>query len=125
MIEPELKTLTSIDVDDLETWLPDSSGFSVTIDLEIGPTGDERADRFHLHVVSPAWLDRSMDADGMEDGRHLLLVKTFDYRRIRSWIDGVLARSAGDDWDGVAGKLTRYLAWEFEDYQDVRNDGAP
>lgn len=119
MITPEVKTLTSIDADDLETWRPDGPSFSVTIDLEIGATDGDASDRFQLYVSSPAWLEASLGPEDVEDGRHLLIVKTFDYRRIRGWIEQVVARSSGEDWDEVAGRLCRYFAWEFEDYQDA------
>lgn len=45
----------------------------------------------------------------------MLIVKEFDYPRIRAWIESVVEDSTGADWDEVAAKLGRYLAWEFEE----------
>lgn len=119
MKTPELKSIMSIDVDDLATWQPEGDDFSVTLDMEIGVRGEPGADRFHIYVTSPAWLERSLAGGGMVDGRHTLLTTSFNYSRILAWIDRILARSAGADWTEVSARLARYFEWEFEDYKEA------
>lgn len=115
MIAPKIQSIDSVDVSEsLETWQPNDPAFYVDLDIFIGPVGTEVEERFTLYVCSPAWLENYLEKRDLEDGRHMLLVKKFDYPRIRAWIDSVVEASTGADWDEVAAKLGRYLAWEFE-----------
>lgn len=116
-MNPELKSIASVDVDDLTTWQPDGDDFSITLDLEIGVRGEPGADLFHLYVTSPAWLQRSLAGGGMADGRHTLITTAYGYAKVLAWIDGVLARCAGADWAEISARLARYFAWEYEDYE--------
>jgi hypothetical protein len=112
---PEIRYIVSVDVvGALEEWKPSDPAFSVDLDVFAGPAGTEVAERFTLYVCSPAWLEKSIEDRGPLDGRHMFIVKEFDYPRIRAWIDSVVEDSTGADWDEVAAKLGRYFAWEFE-----------
>lgn len=116
MIAPQIRSIDSVEVfEPLKTWQPKEAAFSVDLEVFIGPAGTDVEERFTLYVCSPAWLEKSLSVDGLLDGRHMLIVKRFDYFRIRAWIDSVLERSTGADWDEVAGKLGRYFDWEFEE----------
>lgn len=113
---PEIRYIVSVDVSGpLENWSPSDPEFSIDLDVFAGPAGTEVAERFTLYVCSPAWLEKYLEKRDLEDGRHMLIVKKFDYPRIRAWIDSVVEDSTGADWDEVAAKLGRYLAWEFEE----------
>lgn len=113
---PELRYIGSVDIDDLETWRPDDPAFWVILDLKIASPGERGADIFNLYVCSPRALEEIVAEKGVQDGRHLLILEEFDYPRIHAWVDTVLERSTGADWDEVADKLSRYFEWEFEDY---------
>ena len=115
-VKPEIKSMFSVD-EDIETWQPDEPAFVLALDLEIGEAGVDGSDLFHLYVTSPAWFDEILAAGEVVDGRHRLITKTFDLAAVRAWLDQILAWSEGKDWDECATRLSRHLAWEFEDLQ--------
>lgn len=116
MMTPELRSITSVDIDDLETWRSGNEAFWLILDLRIGSDRRAGADTFNLYVCNPQALEQVVAEKGLRDGRHLLILDEFDYARVQAWIDSVLGRSSGADWTEVSGRLSRYFEWEFEDY---------
>lgn len=49
--------------------------------------------------------------------RHTLLVRKYDLDEITKTITDYIDQGEGNDWMGIAQKLSRLFAWEFEDYQ--------
>lgn len=106
--------------------LPDD--FGVLVDLEIGPSQGGGAEIFYVTVCTAKWLGRTaLDEDfkGFEFLRHRLLIERWDPSLIRRAVADLCARTDGRDWNEVATRLSRYLAWEFEDYSPRIADQGP
>lgn len=114
-MKAKLNLIWSSDVDFLETWTPPGD-FSVVLRLEVGPDEGQGEESFDLTVCTGGWLARQAREAGMIDGRHHLIVATFDWARIRSYIQERVDACTGDSWDEIATQLSRFAHWEFEDY---------
>lgn len=114
-----LKSLGSIELPvPLENYRPeDPENFAVTVDLEIGAdSGEPGADLFQLLVCSPDWLKQQCGTSDPVWGRHILVLERFDFNKLTDAIQRLLPRMDGANWLELAGKISQYAAWEFEDY---------
>lgn len=72
-----------------------------------------------MTVCTAKWLERAEldeNAKDFEFVRHRLLVGRWDPDLVRRAVEDLCARTSGRDWREVATRLSRYLAWEFDDY---------
>jgi hypothetical protein len=116
--KPVLKRLHSPDVLDLESYSPtDQTCFSFLLQAMFGPEGDEGEESFDVVVCTPSWLAREVERKGIVDGRHHLIVGTFDLETIRSFLTRYANTCTGKSWQEAASKLSRLGKWEFEDYK--------
>jgi hypothetical protein len=95
---------------------PDPSDFSVLLELVVGQEDSVGGDIFQLMVCSPGWIQRQYRNEGMVWGRHMLIALEFDWQSIKALIEREIGECEGKDWSEVAMKLSRFAAWEFEDY---------
>lgn len=119
-IRPAIKSIESVNdpSHDIRSYVPeDPTDFVCTIGLTIGPANGLGAEQFYLTVCSPKWLQRACKKDGFVWCRHHLVVQEYDFRKIMSIIDELVARFSGESWKEVAEGLNRFTSWEFEDYQ--------
>jgi hypothetical protein len=114
----ELKTIMSLDVDDLAIWRPSAEDFAIAIRLIVGPAGLPGEESFDLTVCSAAWISTRVEADGIFDARHHFVVDGFNFPAIRSYFTRRVAQCEGETWSDIAAKLTRIGYWEFENYSD-------
>lgn len=113
----KLKGLSSPDVE-LQTFYPeDENSFGILIEAEIGAEGGAGADLFQIMVCTPDWIKEKYSDRKTVWGRHMLIVFEFDLAEIREAINRYVEGCVADDWPGLALKLARIGAWEFEDYQ--------
>ena len=112
----ELRTLDSADAPGgLATFVPtDPERFAIAVGATIGPPGAEGGDLFYFNVVTAGWLAEHPPPKGFEFLR-VLLVTRWDYETVRRAISDLCVRTAGNDWNEVATKLSRAAHWEFED----------
>ena len=97
--------------------LPDD--FGVLLLALVGPDDGSGEEAFYITVCSPQWLARAtMDenAKGFEFVRHRLVVNRWDPDLFRRAVADLCSHTSGLDWPEVANKLSRFMAWEFEDY---------
>ena len=111
----ELKAVSCDDHDLSTLRLDGESSFYVTLRLRIGSQGNDAADDFEVYVCNPRWLQENAWEPRL--GRFLLIVKVFDYEEIKRWLAEQVEKCQGNDWAGIALKLSRVFSWEFEDYQ--------
>ncbi|MCP2230301.1 MULTISPECIES: immunity 8 family protein [Erwinia] len=110
--------LKSISNDDYllnEFYPEDENVFSLRLLLRIGTESSSGADKFDLFVCTPEWLCKHQWLPELM--RHTLLVRTYDLDEITKTITDHIDRCEGEDWMEIAQKLSRFFAWEYEDYQ--------
>ena len=117
-MQAALKSLSSTDVSDIETYLPDEEdNFGFLLRAMIGPKDEEGEESFDIFVCTPKWLMEEYGASDVLLGLHKLIVFKYDYLRLRQFIEKVLMHCSGDTWDEIARKVNLLGHWEFENYQ--------
>lgn len=110
----------SIECDPLgEYKAADPTYFGALLSATIGPEDGPGEEIFQATVCSPAWLaDHVLGKTdkGFVFLRHYLVVARWDADRVEMLVSDLCSRASGRTWSEVAGKLSRYLAWEYEDY---------
>jgi hypothetical protein len=120
----ELKSMMSPDVADLPNWNPDPE-FSVFIQLSIGPAGERGEELFGITVCSPSGLEVTLQQHDVLGGRALAFMTDYNYASLRSWLERQIAEASGDSWEELAVQLSRFAAWEFDDYQNAYEGKPP
>ncbi|QCI98410.1 Imm8 family immunity protein [Agrobacterium larrymoorei] len=131
-MKAELKKFNMLGRDG-EWFIPDNTEyFGALLDLVIGPPDSKGGDNFSAVVCTPLWFADNVlnPKPGHETherhshplfGRHYLFVQSYDERAIRDVVEYFIASQTADNWDRLATLLSRELAWEFEDYVDVKD----
>lgn len=115
----EIKNLFSLNIDDLDHFVPaEPDMFRVAVRLVAGPQGSEGEESFDFEVCSPLALAREIGDDGVLLLRHRLVMTSFDFGRVRQFVERYVRGCEGENWDEVANKLARLGWWEFEDYRE-------
>jgi hypothetical protein len=122
-MRPIIKEIHSPDVSDLAKYIPiDKTNFGFLLQVMVGPEGSEGEESFDIVVCTPKWLSQNYTGEDIIIGRHRLIMFEYNYdrliNRIRTYIDSCEA----DSWSKVAEKIGRLGKWEFEDYQEYKNE---
>ncbi len=114
----EIKSLFSLNIDDLDRFVPANPlVFRVPIRLIAGPQGEEGEESFDFEVCSPDWLATEIAEGEVILLRHRVLMKSFNFEAVRNFVERFVHGCEGATWDDVASKLGRLGHWEFEDYR--------
>jgi hypothetical protein len=81
-----------------------------------GPAGGEGEESFDFEVCTPKLLHELTRRDGPVNGRHHVIIDTFNWPALQSYFQKLVSRCQVWDWHQIATKLSRYGHWEFEDY---------
>jgi hypothetical protein len=101
---------------DLKNHTPDDPNcFGLWIEFRVGIEGQEGADDFKLYVCTPEWIKRKCTT--FVWGRHILIASQYNIDLIKKEIEKRIAECKEDDWISSAKKISRFAAWEFEDYE--------
>lgn len=114
----EIKTIVSLDIDDLSNYVPKTDDFSFLLRVIVGPENSEGEESFDITVCTLQWLQKQLNHIDVMMGRHHLIVKDYDYEKILDAIYRYVESCEGDNWNEVALKLSCLGYWEFEDYRD-------
>ena len=121
-VRAELRALHSPDMIDLQGSRPaDPAHFGILVQALVGPVGEQGEESFDFVVCTPTWLAEEatrQSAAGFWFARNVLVLDHYDYETLRRAIADLCQRSTGPTWSEVATKLSRYGAWEFEDYRE-------
>jgi hypothetical protein len=122
MTRLEIKSLMSSDVD-IATWQPESlEEVWFAIEMEIGLTGDDKADLFQTVVATPEGL-RKHARDELISKRGTLVLSSYSPQILRKVLEEILSECSAENWNESVLKLQRYFFWEYEDY--VQEDHSP
>jgi len=89
--------------------------FSISITFTIGEEETEGGDLFLVNACAPKWLSKNVN-EGLW-GRHILIVEKYDPHIIASFVNSHIERIEESSWIESAEKISRFMQWEFEDYQ--------
>jgi hypothetical protein len=118
MMRAKLQSLRSPDAFDLKSYAPDDpANFGILVEATIGSSGEPGGDVFSFEVCTSSWLGQEWLQDNYRFGRHLLLLKKYDYNILWNAIEKLCNSVEEADWEQVAQKLGRYGHWEFEEYK--------
>ncbi len=112
-MKAEIKRLHSPDVQNLETYKPDSD-FGFLLQIIVNPEGVEGEESFDVMVCTPDWFKLNMGKD-IQWGRHYLFMKEYDYQKLDGFIEDFVSSISGNDWHEIGQKIGRLGKWEFED----------
>ena len=96
----------------------DPTNFSIPVTASIGPANGEGAELFQLTIRSPGYVEPETAGKGFAFERGTLILERWDPDLAERAIGDLCRRTEGYFWQEVAQRLTRYLLWEFEDYQE-------
>jgi hypothetical protein len=100
-----------------QKWAPtDPDSVVVGVLLEVGPKGKKGSDAFTIAVATPAGLAALEDDDGVILHRRLLVMRRYEFSRLRSWLEKTVASCEGDTWESCVEKLRRHFDWEYNGY---------
>ncbi len=107
-IEDEMSRYRPVEIDNFGTW----------IRFSVGTIGHPGTDNFDLFVCTPRWLSEDFASDsGARWGRHFLIMKEYNLAAIAAQFERMVLRCSGDNWQDIALQISRFAAWEFEDYK--------
>ncbi len=124
MVKPVVRSLMTVQMNEIA--MDVTGGFaplndkvySLLIHASIGSDDDERgSDLFHFNVCSPDFLAIEY---GLETGnwqRSVLVIYPWSYTAVVAAIEKLCQSIEEPTWTEVATKLSRYMFWEFEDYE--------
>jgi len=117
-MKPVLKSIFTYTGQDILEYAPEiKDNFCVLLHITIGPDDQDGGHDYNLRICSPVWLEHTAQHEGAIWGRHLLIAPTFDSVKLRSEIEKIIAYCGRTNWAETSVILSRFFAWEYEDYQ--------
>ncbi len=99
-----------------EYWPEDTGNFRIGLDATVGPVGERGAEIFSFRVCTPKWFAKNK-SENPTFARHTIFVNEYDEEAILNLVRDLVASASGESWDEIATILSRYMFWEFEDYE--------
>ena len=117
-MEAALKGLYSLDIADIEKYRPEEEdNFGFVLRALVGPVGQPGEESFDITVCTPKWLAKQYGSSEIILGAHKLIVFSYDYSRLRTFIEKYLRHCSGETWFEMAQKINLLGGWEFENYR--------
>lgn len=104
--------------EDINTFAPEMPhNFCTWLTMTIGPQDVEGGHLFQVGVCTAEWLAHQLVVKNPYILRHMILVENFKFEEIKGAILEIIEKSERSNWDESLQILSRYFAWEYEDYQ--------
>lgn len=116
-MKADLVDLDIVGHDNWSFWPEDIEYFCVSLEALVRPTGSEGYEIFKFDVCSPKWFAEKEIPLEPKFVRHWVLINEYDEGKIKGLVKDLIESTSGETWHEVAEKLSRYMFWEFEDYQ--------
>jgi hypothetical protein len=113
----EIKAFHSPDMDWEGKGPENSTSFSILLQIFIGPKGGEGSESFDVTICTPEWIGCTVNDSGPLDGRHHLIVSSFNRRAIEDYFRRRVSSMEAASWPLLAIKLGSIGRWEYEDYE--------
>ena len=99
-MKAELKRVHSPDIKDLEHFVPENlDSFGFLLQAMIGPEGEDGEESFDIEVCTPKWLEETYGLEDVVIGRHHLIMREYNYKRLVQSIENFLSRCYGENWN--------------------------
>lgn len=98
-------------------WPDDPADFCIGMDVIVGIQGGEGGDIFGFEVCSPKWFQKNRAQDPAFS-RHVLFINEYDELAIKTAVERLVSEVSGETWNEIANRLSRFMFWEFEDYEE-------
>lgn len=102
-----------------EYWPDDVTDFCIGVDATIGPENGIGGEIFSFEVCSPKWFAANR-ADSPVFARHVIFLNEYDEKSFQGIVEKLVQETSGENWSEIVAQLSRYMFWEFEDYQDLK-----
>lgn len=121
-MKAEIVSVDLIDYENWAYWPDDPTNFCVAAEALLRSEGGQGFEIFSFEVCTPRWL---VEHGGQNPRfiRHVVLMTEYDEQLIKNLVRDLVEKTTGDTWSEVAEKLSRYMFWEFEDYESYK-DGS-
>ena len=107
----------------LENYVPENPRhFGVWLDFDVGADeGVIGTNNFQILVCTPSWLDVQLKYEwGLSRwGRHMLIVREYDFNRIEKCVFDYVEKCTGKDFYEIAQKICGIARWEYDDCQQA------
>jgi hypothetical protein len=89
----------------------------VLMSAHIGAKGSKGSDKFDFTVVTPKYL---LECPETRWTRGDLFMPEFSWREVERMVGRLVSSISATSWEEAANKLSKYLIWEFENYQPTK-----
>jgi hypothetical protein len=119
----EIKYFSMVGGEFSDYWPDDVTNFCLAADATIGLENEDGGDIFSFEVCTPKWFAQNRSETPIF-ARHIIFMNEYDEQGFKKIVEDLVARTHGDTWRDVALKLSRYMFWEFEDYQPYESSSS-
>jgi len=116
-MKAEIKSISLAGEEINNFWPDEVDNFCIGGDAVIGISGQEGGDIFSFTVCSPKWFAKQNN-DKPVFVRHYIFMNEYNDFALKALIKELVVKTSGNSWEEIALQLSRYLFWEFEDYED-------
>jgi hypothetical protein len=118
----EIKSIDIIGHGDWSYWPDDMEKFCIAVQVILSPENEVAGESFQFHACSPKWfaenkVSHPTFATSPIFARHILFMNEYDEEELKKSVSALVEKTIGESWHEIAEKLSRYMHWEFEDYQ--------
>ncbi|WP_426370033.1 Imm8 family immunity protein [Pseudocolwellia sp. HL-MZ7] len=108
---PIIISFDCADYDPIDSWIfPDLNRVEFWVNFTIGPNR-KGGDNFLLHVVT------TEIAQSNQSLANAVILDSYSWDAVLLKVNEILNQSSGENWNIISTKLSKRMAWEFEDYQ--------
>ncbi|WP_082506075.1 Imm8 family immunity protein [Deinococcus sp. Leaf326] len=120
-MKAELKGIVSTEFSyPFEQFYPeDERSFGMTVQLLVGPKGENSSEIFDLLICSPDWIKTEYAHQGYTWGTNILILLEYDFFLIKECIERYISLCAGENWADLAYQISKIGGWEFENYRPL------
>lgn len=119
MIDLEIKSIFSSDIDDLYNWeAEDTSCVCFQISIDVGPIDEEGSNIFQVLIATPSGLHITMEKyDVARYERNVMVYQNYSFDKLHEDLKNIVFKCQCDSYHESVLKLQRFFLWEYEDYE--------
>ncbi|WKY60117.1 Imm8 family immunity protein [Vibrio sp. SNU_ST1] len=108
---PIIISFDCTDYDPIDSWVfHDPRRVDFWVNFVIGPD-QKGGDSFQLNVLTTKM------AQSKKPIANTIMLDSYSWNAVLLKVNEILKQCSGENWDVVSSKLSKHMAWEFEDYK--------